>query len=187
MSAPGPDGAPHAGDDFTGGGEVPGLDADTLHDAITDTAEPTAVSVEALLDDLDRVTAERDAYLDDSRRIAADFANFRRQVEKRNLEIVEHANAGLIEKLLPTLDACDAAVAHGAADVEPVLATLLAALEKSGLERLHPQGEPFDPNHHEAVIHEDGDGDGPVVAEVLRTGYVWNGRVVRPALVKVRG
>jgi molecular chaperone GrpE len=145
------------------------------------------LSVEALLDDLDRVTAERDAYLDDSRRIAAEFTNFRRQVDKRNAELVEHAGAGIVEKLLPTLDACDAAVAHGATDVEPVLASLLGVLEKEGLERIRPDGEPFDPMQHEAVMHEEGDADGPIVAEVFRTGYVWKGRVVRPAMVKVRG
>src|SRR5690606_7899331 len=112
------------------------------------------VAVEALLDDPDRVTAERAAYPDDSRRIAAAFANLRRQVEKRNAEIVEHANAGLVAKLLPTLDACDAAIAHGATDVEPVYSSLLLALEKEGLERVRPEGEPFDPTKHEAVMHE---------------------------------
>jgi molecular chaperone GrpE len=145
------------------------------------------LSVEALLDDLDRVTAERDTYLDDSRRLAAEFANFRRQVDKRNAEIVEHAGAGIVEKLLPTLDACDAAVAHGATDVEPVLSSLLGVLEREGLERLRPDGQPFDPMQHEAVMHEEGDTDAPVVSEVLRTGYVWKGRVLRPAMVKVRG
>jgi molecular chaperone GrpE len=157
----------------------------------TDAAQPTTpapeLSVEALLDDLDRVTSERDAFLDDSRRIAADFANFRRQVEKRNAELVEHANAALVEKLLPTLDACDAAIAHGANDVGPIFATLLGTLEREGLVRLDPQGEPFDPNLHEAVIHEEGDAEHPTVAEVLRPGYAWKGRVIRPAMVKVHG
>jgi molecular chaperone GrpE len=177
---------PHLAPDGIGADR--GADADgTLDTEPTAAAPDAAVSVEALLDDLDRVTAERDGFLDDSRRIAADFSNFRRQVEKRNVEIVEHANAALVEKLLPTLDACDAAIAHGATDVEPVFATLLAALEREGLERLHPHGEPFDPNRHDAVIHEDGDVDAPTVAAVLRTGYAWKGRVIRPAMVKVQG
>jgi molecular chaperone GrpE len=96
-------------------------------------------------------------------------------------------DAGLVEKLLPTLDACDAAITHGADDVAPVLATLLGALEREGLERLDPHGDAFDPNQHEAVIHEEGDADAPVVDAVLRTGYAWKGRVIRPAMVKVRG
>jgi molecular chaperone GrpE len=162
-------------------------------DAIETSDEPVGehteiepvVSVEALLDDLDRVTAERDAYLDDSRRLAAEFSNFRRQVDKRNLDIVEHANLSLVEKLLPTLDACEAAVAHGTTEVEPVFSTLRNSLEKEGLETIRPEGEEFDPTRHEAVMHEEG--EGPVVIAVLRTGYAWKGRVIRPALVTVRG
>jgi molecular chaperone GrpE len=55
--------------------------------------------------------------------------------------------------------------------------------------RLAPEGEPFDPNHHDAVLHEPGEGDehGSVVVETLRTGYEWKGRVLRPAMVKVKG
>ena len=57
-------------------------------------------------------------------------------------------------------------------------------LEKAGVERIEPQGKPFDPNEHEAVLHEDGDGD-PVVTDIMRTGYRLKGRVLRPAMVKV--
>jgi molecular chaperone GrpE len=164
-----------------------GLEGTVDTEAVQSATPAGELSVEALLDDLDRVTSERDAFLDDSRRIAAEFANFRRQVEKRNAELVEHANAALVEKLLPTLDACDAALAHGAEDVGPIFATLLGTLEREGLVRLNPHGEPFDPNLHEAVLHEEGDVEHPVVAEVLRTGYVWKGRVLRAAMVKVHG
>jgi molecular chaperone GrpE len=165
--------------------------APTAGSADPDPAAPgdVVLSVEGLLDDLDRVTAERDSYLDDSRRLAADFANFRRQTDKRHGELVEQANARLVENLLPTLDACEAAVQHGAKDVEPVLASLLAVLGREGLECLRPDGLPFDPAAHEAVLHEAADEplDAPLVSEVLRTGYALNGRVVRAALVKVRG
>jgi molecular chaperone GrpE len=169
---------------------VPGADpagSDDRDVVIDPAGEP--LSVEGLLDDLDRVTAERDAYLDDMRRVAADFANFRRQTEKRNVDLVEQANARLVEHLLPTLDACEAALRHGAKDVEPVQVALLAVLEREGLIRLAPEGEAFDPAAHEAVLHEPADdaADGPVVIEVLRTGYSLNGRIVRPALVKVKG
>ena len=64
---------------------------------------------------------------------------------------------------------------------------LLDALEKGGLVRMSPEGQPFDPNLHEAVLHEEGDGGEIVVLESLRTGYSWGGRVLRPAMVKVRG
>lgn len=145
------------------------------------------LTVEGLLDDLERVTRERDSYLDDSRRLAAEFSNFRRQTEKRQSEMEERAGSRIAEQLLPVLDACDGARAHGRSDVEPVHNMLVASLEKLGLSVLNPIEQPFDPNCHEAVMHEEGDGTGPTVAEVLRTGYLWHGRVLRPALVKVRG
>jgi len=63
---------------------------------------------------------------------------------------------------------------------------LLGVLEKEGLQRIHPKGEAFDPNEADAVAHEDAD-DGPLVSEVFRSGYRWKGRVLRPAMVKVRG
>ena len=90
-------------------------------------------------------------------------------------------------ELLPVLDACEAAIAHGAAGVEPVYKSLVDILEKNGLVRLAGEGSAFDPNLHDAVLHEPGDGDEIVITENLRTGYQWNGRVVRPAMVKVRG
>jgi molecular chaperone GrpE len=168
-------------------GEAAGDDAGQTADEPAAAAETSSeFSVESLLDDLERVTKERDGYLDDTRRVAAEFANFRRQNDKRQIEVIEQAGAALAERLLPVLDACDGALSHGSADVEPIYNMLIATLEKSGLSVLRPLGEPFDPNLHEAVILEEGDGDGPHVAEVLRTGYVWNGRVLRPALVKVR-
>jgi molecular chaperone GrpE len=63
---------------------------------------------------------------------------------------------------------------------------LLGTLEKLGLVRVAEADVPFDPNIHEAVMHAEGDGD-PSVAQVLRSGYLWNGKVVRPAMVQVVG
>lgn len=133
-----------------------------------------------------RFEAERDEYLDLLRRVQAEFENYKRRVEAQRVEQRAQAAADLVRELLPVLDACDAAVEHGQGEVEPIRAQLLQALEKQGLSVLVETGVPFDPNVHEAVLHEDGDGDA-VVAEVLRTGYVWNDRVVRAAMVKVRG
>jgi molecular chaperone GrpE len=146
------------------------------------------LSVEALVADLERVTVERDQYLEASRRIQAEFENYRKQVSKRELEARERANETLVGEMLPVLDAFDAAVSSGVEAVEPMRVTLLDALSKQGLERIDPSEAPFDPNLHEAVMHEDGEGEaGPVVAEVMRAGYLWKGRVVRPAMVRVRG
>ena len=71
--------------------------------------------------------------------------------------------------------------------VLPVRNQLLSALERHGLELSRPAGAPFDPEEHEAVMHEPADVDEPVVVEVLRNGYLLNGRVLRPAMVRVKG
>lgn len=146
------------------------------------------ISVEDLVLDLERVTTERDQYLDASRRLQAEFENYKKQVGKREAEARERANDSLVGELLPVLDAFDGAVASGAEDVAPMRSSFLDALAKHGLERIDPADAPFDPNLHEAVMHDDADDtDGPVVAEVMRAGYVWKGRVLRPAMVRTRG
>jgi molecular chaperone GrpE len=73
--------------------------------------------------------------------------------------------------------------------IESVWSALIGALQKQGLEALDLADKPFDPATAEAVVHEpaEGESDGPVVVEVLRTGYRWKGRVVRAAMVKVKG
>ena len=140
--------------------------------------------------DLAAAIAERDTYLEDLQRVTAEFTNFRRQTVKRNTELVAQAASRLARELLPVLDACEAAVSQGVEGIEAVQAQLLGVLSGEGLAVLGTVDEPFDPGFHEAVMSEDSDTDGtdgPVVAEVLRTGYAWNGRVLRPAMVKVRG
>ena len=143
------------------------------------------VSVEQLVADLERVIAERDSYLEGLQRTQADFENFKKQSQRRLTDEVERRVGSFAEVLLPVLDACDAALSHGATEVEPVATALLLALEKEGLTRLDPSGQPFDPAVAEAVLHEPGEGGEPVVSEVLRAGYAWQGRVLRPATVKV--
>jgi molecular chaperone GrpE len=131
---------------------------------------------------------ERDQYLDSLRRLQADFENYRKRVSRQQADIYERANEALVVKLLPVLDTADLAVAHASGDeVVQLRDSLLDVLGKAGLERIAPEGEPFDPNLHEAVAHEPGDGGVQEVAEVWRAGYRWNGRVLRPAMVKVRG
>jgi len=140
--------------------------------------------------DLPTALAQRDEYLALARRVQADFENFRKRTIKQQHDQGAHATARLAESLLPVLDACDNAVIHGVDGVAPVHKQLLDALTKAGLEVIPTDGVPFDPNQHEAVLHEPGDGDDvsgqPQIVEVLRTGYRWGGRVLRAAMVKVR-
>ena len=164
--------------DSGNGDPLPGDDEAEVGDPVLD--------VMAVLED------ERDGYLVDLQRVTAEFANFRKQVEKRSAAVSARARGDLVEKILPVLDACDLAVEHGADDVIPIRTSLVQVLEPAGLEVLDPLGESFDPTRHEAVLHEPADDPedvdvGQVVVGVLRRGYVWDGRVLRPAMVRVRG
>lgn len=149
--------------------------------------------VDATSDGVASLRAERDSYLADSQRLAADFANFRKQSEKRVSETAASQSAGLVRSLLPVLDACDSAIdLDPDSAVVPIRSALIAELERNGLELLAPVPlDSFDPEHHEAVMHEEAppeeEHDGPVIGEVLRAGYLWKGRVVRPTMVKVIG
>jgi molecular chaperone GrpE len=138
-----------------------------------------------LLEDMDRLQSERNDYLDQLLRTRADFDNYRKRIQKQQSEHELRAAEALVEKLLEPLDTVDLAVVHGQG-FEQARDMLVGVLAKEGLERIDPAGKPFDPNEADAVAHEEGDG-GPVVAEVLRPGYRWKGRVIRPAMVKVRG
>jgi molecular chaperone GrpE len=152
-------------------------------------AEPT---LESILGDLEAMIAQRDEYLSLAQAKQAEFENYKKRVMKQQAEHLRQAAADLVEKLLPVLDACDAGVQHGEASIAPVRAQLLGTLEKEGLTRLDPTGAPFDPTEQEAVTHEPGeDGEGaaaePVVVDTLRAGYRWQGRLLRPAMVRVKG
>jgi len=150
-------------------------------DADAEAAVVEAVEVAA------RIATERDEYLDLARRVQADFENYKRRVDLQRVEQRERAAETLARELLPVLDAGEAASTQGMDDAAAIYSQLLATLEKQGLARVADAGVGFDPNIHEAVMHEEGDGGEALVTEVLRTGYLWNERVLRPAMVKVRG
>ena len=174
-------------------GESEEPDADISEAVESATAEPEPVEDQSAPDaesDLAAVIAERDAYLQDLQRVTAEFANFRRQTIKRDTERVAHAASELAKKLLVVLDACEAAVSQGVDGIEAVQSQLLGVLSAEGLTVLGTVDEPFDPEFHEAVAREpagEGSQDAPTVAGVLRTGYAWKGKMLRPAMVKVRG
>jgi len=150
--------------------------------------QDAAATVEA---DLDELVKEKDELRELAQRVQADFENYRKRVLREQTQLVERANEALIEQLLGVLDNLELALKslEGADEkvrkgVELVASELLSVLEKAGLERIDALGKPFDPNEHEAVAQEDGEGE-PVVCDVLRTGYRLKGRVLRPATVRV--
>lgn len=152
------------------------------------TTEEVEEAEAAVTDDIAAIAAERDEFKALAQRIQADFENYKKRVMKQQTEHLERAAEELVAKLLPVLDTADLAVAHGGGEaVEQVWLALSETLAKEGLERIDPKGEPFDPTRHEAVMHEEGEAEGPTVSDVMRAGYAWKGRVLRPAMVKVIG
>jgi molecular chaperone GrpE len=131
--------------------------------------------------------AERDEYTKLAQRIQADFDNFRKRSAVQARDEADRATGQLASALLPVLDAAEAAYLNHPDEIGPLLNQMLAELGRLGLEGLDLQGRPFDPEVAEAVAHEPGDGGDPVVAEVLRSGYLWKGRTLRPAMVRTSG
>ena len=174
-------------DDLSSLEDTPPAVADlSASDSGADGVEP--LNVEDLVVTLEATAAERDQYLDSLRRVQAEFENYKKAVAKRSVDERDRANDKIVTELLPVLDACEGAVKNGSEDVVPVQNQLLLALERHGLEKSEPADQPFDPEQHEAVMHEPSDEvDVPTVAEVLRTGYLWKGRTLRPAMVRVKG
>lgn len=194
---------------------VPEVDGETSSDDAEDLtelfetveleAEDIDARLEAILEEVpDPVVdalRQRDEYLDDLRRLQAEFENYRKRVVRQSEEAADRATAAVLERILPALDALDLARAHAGEPSDDVAKLLLSALGqiasllrdalgKDGLDRIDEVGVEFDPAVHDAVAHdaaEEGDEPGVIVAEVLRPGYRLKGRVVRPAMVKVRG
>lgn len=168
---------------------------DEFEEQFDDVADPALdgdeveAAAELLENDLASIAAQRDEYLALAQRLQAEFENYKKQTMKRNTEVVEHAGSQLAFKLLPVLDAFDNAIIQGVDGISPIHKALFDVLQKEGLEVIDPDGVVFDPNLHEAVMHEAAGEDDtePMVSETLRTGYLWKGRVLRPAMVKVRG
>lgn len=152
------------------------------------------VAEEDLARALEEARAQAASYLEDLKRLKAEFENYRKRMVKEQTGMIERASASIVERLLPILDNFELALM--AADrtkdyesmvkgVEMVYGELLEVLKREGLERIDSLHKPFDPEVHEAVMHAEGEGDEIVVLDEMRPGYKLGGRVIRPAMVKV--
>lgn len=127
------------------------------------------------------------------KRLQADFTNFRRRNEKEREELSNVVLQGLIKDLLPIIDNFDRALAvEGAAGtplhdgISMVYNQLMESLKKNGLEQIKATGEKFDPNFHQAVMRvQDPEKEDDIIEEELQKGYMVQGRVIRPSMVKV--
>ena len=128
---------------------------------------------------------------DQYQRMLAEYANYKRRTEQEKLQIGLYTKAELLTELLTSVDNMEKAIAapDGAdykTGVDMVLRQFMDALHKLGLEEVGVEGEPFDPNVHNAVMREDADGVEPdTVTAVFQKGYVLGDKVLRPAMVKV--
>ena len=166
-----------------------GTDAAEPSPAATDPVEPPAGAEPA--DDLKR---ERDDYHDRWLRKTAEFDNYRRRVERERREQADQAVVDLLQEVLLIVDDFDRALTVEAGDdagayrkgVELIHAKLHDLLRRQGVTAMDVVGTDFDPNVHQAVVHEPSNDhrDGEIVGE-LRRGYLINGRLLRPAMVKV--
>ncbi|WP_423826344.1 nucleotide exchange factor GrpE [Selenomonas artemidis] len=128
-------------------------------------------------------------------RLQADFENFRRRTAKEKEELTAVITQNMLGDLLPLLDNFERAMAVEQTDgeafrkgVEMIFTQLKEVLNKNGLEHIEAEGQPFDPNVHQAVMRvENPDVSDGTVTQVLQKGYRAKGRVIRPAMVQVAG
>lgn len=150
--------------------------------------------IETLSEDVEELAAQNAMLLDSLKRLKADFDNYRKRMVKEQTRILETAEASLVKKLLPVIDNLERAIASedgAAADglregVAKVLELMLDTLTREGLEAIDPEGEPFDPEHHEAMmVVETDDCPEDTVTDVIQKGYRFGGLLLRPAMVRV--
>jgi molecular chaperone GrpE len=142
-----------------------------------------------LTEELETARRERDEYLDALRRLKAEFENSRKRQERERARILETASERLVVELLPVLDNLDRALEAEGDIREGVRVTrdqLADVLGKEGLLPVASDGQPFNPNVHEAVMgqpseeHEEG-----TILQTFQRGYLLNGKPIRPAKVVV--
>ena len=181
-SAPAPDDANE---------NVPASDQDSrAESADSATADPPP----AIDDRIAKLEAEKEDLRKTLIHRQADFENFRKRVERERHEESRRATGHSIQLLLPVLDTFeralaahdDSAYAEYRKGVELIYKQLWEALAKQGLERIEAQGKSFDPHVHQAIerVETDEHEDGTVI-DVLQPGYIFHGRVLRPATVRV--
>jgi molecular chaperone GrpE len=172
-------------DPETGEARVPEADGAPAPKAEEPAPSDPAASLAAA--ELAAQVAERTA---DLQRITAEYANYRRRVDRDREAVLVTARTQFVGELLTVLDDIDRAETHGdlTGPFKAVADKITSVVQKLGLESFGLVGEPFDPSVHEAVQHDVADGQGPtvaVLAAVLRPGYRIADRVLRPAMVTV--
>ena len=173
--------------DARGTGETSFSDADA-----PPASERAAADVKHDLEALTARANERDEYLALAQRTQADFENYRKRMARENAAALDRGVAKVAKELLPALDHLEHALkaVEGHEDVLKGFALvrdeIVAALGRAGIEAFSPEGEPFDPNEHEAMASQPSEeAESGTVIMVYQQGYRLNGSVLRPARVVV--
>lgn len=164
----------------------------------TETKEATGSEEAPEVEEVDELTLlkqQLEEEQDRTVRLRADFENYKRRVQKDKEADYKYRAQSLLNDLLPVLDNLERALAVEATSEEAISLTkgvdmvyrsLVAAVEKEGLESVESEGKPFDPNLHHAVMQEKDDTqDSGIVLQELQKGYKLKDRILRPAMVKV--
>lgn len=150
------------------------VDEQEMAELVEDVLEPTAD---------ERITE----LTNDLQRTRADFENFRKQVEAQRTQAMSVAKYATVEKFLPMLDDIDRAIAAYPKELKPLEKNLEKTMKTLGLAKINSKvGTEFNPDFHEAISVEDKGGEMELIAETLRPGYLYDGNVVRAAMVKVK-
>jgi molecular chaperone GrpE len=171
-------------------GEAGEADADAEALDEIDAEVEAEAEEDAIAADLAKARAEAESYLDDLRRLQADFDNYRKRTLREQTARAASASQALVTRLLPVLDNFELAVsaAEQSRDFDRMLKgveMVLGALREV-LVKIEAEGKPFDPERHEAVIAvEEEDTEPGMVVDIVRAGYELRGKVLRPAMVKV--
>jgi molecular chaperone GrpE len=161
---------------------------------IEQSAEAVAADTAKAGAELAKLTADLEELRQTLLRRQADFDNYRKRIEKERIEDSKRATARVIEGLIPVIDGFEHALAaHREAEYENyrkgfelIYKQLVDHLMKLGVERVEPLGKPFDPHLHQAMDRaETKDHDDGMILQVFQPGYVFHGRVLRPAMVRV--
>jgi molecular chaperone GrpE len=138
--------------------------------------------------ELEALRTELEERTHDLQRVTAEYANYRKRVDRDRGAAAEQTTGAVLTALLPVLDDIDRAREHGdlVGPFASVAESLTTVTGKLGLVGFGEKGDPFDPNRHEAVAHQtSGDVTEPTCVEVMRRGYTLGERLLRPAMVAV--
>ena len=171
------------------------LAEETELEELNELGDEVREDITELKKELEAIRLKSDEYLEGWQRARAEFANFRKRIDREREQSHQTAAGTIIRRYLEILDDLERALSNRppegegaiwAGGIELIYRKFLKTLESEGVKRMEAEGEMFDPNMHEAISHEESpDHESGQIIEVVQPGYLLGDRVLRPALVRV--